>query len=99
MNIKSLFPVTFKERLHRKATFFHFLLHDEEVSPLAYRELALSKAYETLRRKYSFFLEEHSYVLSDTTTPKIIWWCWMQGEENTPPHMQSMSLVSKEALS
>ena len=44
-----------------------------------------SKVFTTLKKKYSALLDTLHYDYpKDLIPPKIIWWCWLQGEENAP---------------
>lgn len=43
--------------------------------------------YKILEKRYSSKLnenKEHDNKWQNTKFPKIIWWCWLQGEENAP---------------
>ena len=44
------------------------------------------EAFEYVRDKYSTFRDElPTYQRESSGTPKIFWWCWLQGLENAPP--------------
>lgn len=44
------------------------------------------EAFEYLQENYSGFLHDLPvYKSRSEKTPKIFWWCWLQGEENAPP--------------
>ena len=43
------------------------------------------KVFTYVREKYSAFMNELPTYKSEGDTPKIFWWCWLQGAENAPP--------------
>lgn len=84
--IKSLFPLSFKNNFHTRMMLLHFFLHKNEITDLALGELVYSHSYEILKKKYGKLLDSLKYDWPlDLKTPKIIWWCWLQGEEKAPP--------------
>ena len=42
-------------------------------------------AFGYVQAKYSAFRDTLPIYKSDGDTPKIFWWCWLQGLENAPP--------------
>ena len=43
------------------------------------------EAYVYVRKKYEKFLEELPTYKGSGETPRLFWWCWLQGIENAPP--------------
>ena len=43
------------------------------------------EALQYVKTKYSAFLDSLPRYQSDGGTPKIFWWCWLQGVDNAPP--------------
>lgn len=43
------------------------------------------EAFDYVRNKYSAFLDALPVYEAEGDTPKIFWWCWLQGEEQAPP--------------
>ena len=43
------------------------------------------KVYTYVKEKYSAYLNSLPVYESQEATPKIFWWCWLQGAENAPP--------------
>ena len=43
------------------------------------------RTFHYVRERYSEFLHKLPVYESGGVTPKIFWWCWLQGEENAPP--------------
>lgn len=42
------------------------------------------KTYKYLEKKYSNFIKELPKYKEEKDKDNVIWWCWLQGEENTP---------------
>lgn len=42
------------------------------------------RVYNHLKIKYSSFIDNHKIEKKDRKKSNIIWWCWLQGEENAP---------------
>lgn len=64
-------------------------LHMESLPPLTEDAVSTWKVYAYLKNKYRSVLGAPNTYLSDyekahASTPKIIWWCWLQGEEQAP---------------
>lgn len=61
-------------------------LHRDHLPDAAEDMLQQWWVYSYFKRKYAKILREsnYSYDVEKAETPKIIWWCWFQGEENAP---------------
>lgn len=63
-------------------------LHDENLSSDAQEMINQWFIYLYFKRKYSDIINNSNYLSNwkekDSLTPKIIWWCWLQGEINAP---------------
>ena len=66
-----------------------FFLHNEKKSPAIHAETQQWKAYCYLKRKYARFLQKLPQPGSPGEHPKLIWWCWLQGEDQAPALCQA----------
>ena len=59
--------------------------HSAQVLPARSAVPSDLDAFEYVRAKYSAFRDALPVYKSEgSATPKIFWWCWLQGEENAP---------------
>lgn len=69
-------------------SFVHDLLYLRKHHNLPYslvEDVAGWKSYIYLKEEFGDFLERMPYYqLESTSKTKVIWWCWLQGEENAP---------------
>lgn len=65
---------------------FSFCFHKRSLNDEQTERITDWKWYVYLRRKFGRFLRRlpEVPVPSDTAIPKVIWWCWLQGEDNAP---------------
>ena len=83
--LKNLLPLSFKNWINDKRLVLYFLFNTKSLTSLGYQEMMYSKVFNTLKKKYSSFLDSLHYDYpDDMMPPKIVWWCWLQGEENAP---------------
>lgn len=65
-------------------TFLYFLRHSN-LSIDINIDINDWKDYLELKKRYASYLKGNAkYKLKSTERSKIIWWCWLQGEENAP---------------
>lgn len=73
--------------MQAKAEFL-WRLHGEGFQEEEKENIREWKIYTFLKRKYGTLISNSNYLENyqkqNHTTPKIIWWCWLQGEENAP---------------
>lgn len=71
-------------RFQYKKTF-HFLENHLSESPDIYNYIRDWKDFLTLKEQYSGFMRNlPHYRLTSSGKTKVIWWCWLQGEEQAP---------------
>lgn len=61
-----------------------FFLHNEEMSSTVLAETQQWKEYLYLKRKYAWIRETLPPCEIGSVHPRIIWWCWLQGEDQAP---------------
>lgn len=53
--------------------------------PALRENFEIQRAYIELKNSYSdFVIKQPELWLNNENIPRIIWWCWLQGEENSP---------------
>ena len=68
----------------------HIFWHEGEISQLGKAEIDFSISYAALKKKYYKKLDSFHYEDKEVSSPtRIIWWCWLQGEEQAPPLCKS----------
>lgn len=82
---KQWIPSSLKRWVNRICIDF-VLHHRNEVSELGKLEMGNSVSYEELHRRYYSKLASMHYEYNPNEQPtRVIWWCWLQGEESAPP--------------
>ena len=61
-----------------------FFLHNDKKSYPIHAETQQWKSYTYLKRRYAQFLRSLPDSEPSEKTPLIIWWCWLQGEKQSP---------------
>ena len=61
-------------------------MEKEKSLPKAVKDIIANwQPFIYVANQYADFLTKLPTYKSDGDTPKIFWWCWLQGEENAPP--------------
>lgn len=71
---------------YKQYIFFVYWLHFDKMGKEQKKLFDYWKFFCYLRRKYSKFIKNSKIDTSKIkiNSTKIIWWCWLQGEENAP---------------
>ncbi|MBR1404380.1 MAG: hypothetical protein IJ558_09385 [Treponema sp.] len=74
-------------RIKNQYVSFVYKFHRQKLNAEQTERILKWKWYVYLKRKYSRFLESLTLppMPENQEIPKILWWCWLQGEENAPP--------------
>lgn len=82
---KYLNPTCIKNWVAYKQYQLHKLNHGRDISALGKQEIDYSLIYADVHRKYAPLLSLIKYELNNKIKPtRIIWWCWLQGEDSAP---------------
>ena len=85
--LKKIIPLNVKTWISHKWHLFYMVRHESEISELGRQEINYSLSYALINKKYSTFLStciKRRAGYSSTPLTRIIWWCWLQGEEQAP---------------
>lgn len=83
--LRKITPKHIRNYLHYKWFTLFLLGHENDISELGKKEIEYSLNYAKLFKQYGRFFKSLSYNDNETIAPtRIIWWCWLQGEEQAP---------------
>ncbi len=86
VQLSKIMPNKFRNWLHSNRYRFNVLWRWKAISKLAKDEIGYSVVYSQLYKSYFALVNTAKYAKeAAANTTKVVWWCWLQGEDSAPP--------------